>query len=262
MGGFTIIISEIEKPFRLEPSTFNNNPKLPTLYVPVGKINLYKATEGWNEFANIDEIQNLAVTLTANSYNKVYGDDNPAFEYTVTEGAIASGSPSFSCEATNTSPAGTYNIIIEKCSVSNNTVNLVNGTLTITKAPLTVSIKDVVREQGEENPQFEIIYEGWKLQDSESVLLKKPVATTTATKDSPSGEYVITVGGGEALNYELRYESGKLTVMVPNGIHEVTESDTFDIYDTTGRKVRRQTTTLESLPKGIYIVGGRKRVVK
>ena len=39
--------------------------------------------------------------------------------------------------------------------------------------------------------------------DDESVLIKKPKATTTATKDSPVGEYVIVVSGGEAKNYEL-----------------------------------------------------------
>ncbi len=29
-----------------------------------------------------------------------------------------------------------------------------------------------------------------------------------------------------------------------------------------GRKVRRQTTTLNDLPRGVYIIGGRKQVVR
>ena len=37
---------------------------------------------------------------------------------------------------------------------------------------------------------------------------KKPIATTTATKNSPVGEYEIVVSGGEAQNYELSYQNG------------------------------------------------------
>ena len=35
-----------------------------------------------------------------------------------------------------------------------------------------------------------------------------------------------------------------------------------DVYDMSGRKVRRQTTTLKDLPKGVYIIEGRKVIVK
>jgi hypothetical protein len=44
------------------------------------------------------------------------------------------------------------------------------------------------------------------------VLTTKPVASTTATADSPVGVYDITVTGGSAANYELSYVKGKLTV--------------------------------------------------
>ena len=36
----------------------------------------------------------------------------------------------------------------------------------------------------------------------------------------------------------------------------------FDVFTLSGQKVRRQATTLEELPKGIYIVEGRKVVIK
>lgn len=202
------------------------------------------------------------VTLTAKSYTREYGEENPAFEFT-TEGTALNGEPVVECEATAASAVGTYDIVIKKGGVKNYNDTYVNGTLTITKAPLRVGVKDAEREQGQENPQFELVYEGWKLQDTESVLLKKPVATTTATKDSPAGEYVITVSGGEAQNYELSYESGKLTVTVPNGIESLMKAGkAFDIYDLSGRKVRRQATTLVDLPGGVYIIGGKKVVVR
>lgn len=234
------------------------------LYVPFGSEEAYREAEGWKEFKHIVGVHgetDPALTVKAKSYTREYGEENPAFEFT-TEGAALDGEPMIECEATTESAVGTYDIIVKKGSVKNYNDTYVKGTLTITKAPLKVSVKDVEREQGEENPQFELVYEGWKLQDTESVLLKKPVATTTATKDSKPGTYPITISGGEARNYELRYVNGRLTVTIPSSINELTESETFDVYDMSGRKVRRQATTLKDLPKGVYVVNGRKLVAK
>ena len=44
--------------------------------------------------------------------------------------------------------------------------------------------------------------------------------------------------------------------------HRTTDSSTFDIYTLTGMKVRSHATTLDGLPKGIYLVNGRKVLVK
>ena len=44
------------------------------------------------------------------------------------------------------------------------------------------------------------------------MLTKKPTVTTTATKDSPAGEYPVTVSGAVAANYEITYVDGMLTV--------------------------------------------------
>ena len=152
------------------------------------------------------------ITITAKNYSREYGEDNPTFEYTVTGGAITSGMPTITCSATKTSPVGTYDILIEKGTVSNKTVELVKGTLTITKAPLSVKAGTYTKKQGEDNPQFTLTYDGWKNNETEAVLTKKPTATTTATKASAPGEYEVKVSGGEAKNYELSYTNGKLIV--------------------------------------------------
>ena len=138
----------------------------------------------------------------------------------------------------------------------------VNGTLTITKAPLTVKVENVTREQYVENPEFVITYTGWKVGDDESVLTKKPTATTTATKDSPVGEYAIVVSGGEAQNYEFSYQNGVLTVTASTGIYEISIARPVDVYNMQGNKVRTKATTLEGLPQGVYIVNGRKVLIK
>ena len=199
--------------------------------------------------------------VTVTSVSREYGEANPTFEYTVTGGALE-GTPEISCEATVTSPVGTYDIMVKQGSVTNYNVTFFNGTLTITKAPLTVKVEDVTREQYEENPEFVMTYSGWKLNEDESVLTKKPTATTTATKDSPVGTYDIVVSGGEARNYELKYQNGVVTIIESTGIATISVTNPVNVYDVQGRMVRLKATTLEGLPSGVYIVNGQKVLVK
>lgn len=152
------------------------------------------------------------VVITAKSYTRVYGDANPTFEYSVSGGTIATGEPTITCSATETSPVGTYDIVVGKGTVSNDNVKMEKGTLTITPALLTVKVGNYTRQEGEDNPIFTPTYEGFKNGEDESVLTQKPTVTTTATKDSAPGDYSITVSGGSAKNYTLSYVDGKLSV--------------------------------------------------
>ena len=152
-----------------------------------------------------------AVKVTAKSYTRVYGEDNPAFEYEV-EGAALDGKPEISCEATATSPVGTYPIMIKKGGVKNYNDSYVNGVLTITKALLTITAQSYTRKQGEKNPEFAVSYEGFVNGETETVLTKQPTVSCKATESSKPGEYDIVVSGGEAQNYEFKYVAGKLTV--------------------------------------------------
>ena len=153
----------------------------------------------------------VPVTVTAKDYTIAYGDDIPVFEYT-SEGAELEGTPEITCTATKTSPAGTYPIVISKGTVTNKNVTFVNGTLTISKAPLKITAKDYTIKKGDALPTFEATYEGFKNDETSEVLTKQPVITTTATASSEPGEYEITVSGAEAQNYEITYVKGKLTI--------------------------------------------------
>ena len=53
------------------------------------------------------------VTIKANNVTMVYGDKLPEFTYS-TEGAALEGTPELVCEATPSSPAGEYPIIVKK----------------------------------------------------------------------------------------------------------------------------------------------------
>ena len=167
-------------------------------------------------------------TVTAKSYERVYGDANPVFGFDV-EGGDLDGTPTITCEATATSPVGTYDIIVKRGTETNYNVTYVKGTLTIKKAPLTISVGNYTRKKGKDNPEFVVNYDGFKNDETEEVLTMKPSATTTATKTSPTGEYPIEVSGAEAQNYEISYVNGTLTVeLLPGDVNsdgELSETD-------------------------------------
>ena len=246
-----------KKPTVSTKATVNSEPGKYEITVSGAEAQNYEITYKSGE---LTVIKTDAVVVTAKSYTREYGDANPVFEYT-SSGATLNGRPDISCEATVTSPVGTYPIVISKGSVTNYNDEYVNGTLTITKAPLTVTAMDASREQFEDNPEFAIVYSGWKNGEDENVLIQKAIAVTDATKDSEVGQYVISVSGGEAQNYELHYVNGVLTVTESTGMAGiVANGEPFDVYNLQGRKLARGITTLRGLPKGVYIIKGRKVV--
>ena len=198
--------------------------------------------------------------IIAKNATKVYGDANPSFDYEIV--GDVSGKPALSCEADETSPVGTYPISVSLEAIANYNNTCIAGTLTIFEAPLSVSVGNYEKKQGEENPVFTLTYEGFKNNETESVLTKKPMVTTTATKESVPGEYSLTVSGGEARNYELTYQNGILTVTESAGISTIISSHSADVYSLQGHKVRTITKSFEDLPKGIYIANGQKIVIK
>jgi hypothetical protein len=155
--------------------------------------------------------QQPASMVTAKSYTIKYGDPLPELEFTA-EGFELDGTPELTCEATSASPVGTYEITVSKGSLKNYNVTFVSGTLTIEKAPLTVTAQDAVMTYGDDLPAFEASYEGFRNDDDASVLTTQPLLTTEATSQSGVGTYAINADGCEAQNYEMTYVSGTLTI--------------------------------------------------
>ena len=151
-------------------------------------------------------------TVTAKSYTVQYGEAMPDLAYTAT-GAALSGTPQLTCEAVKGSAAGTYTITVSRGTVTNESVTFENGTLTITRAPLTISAGSYTRAQGEENPAFTLTYDGLKNgETAATALTRQATATTLATTTSEPGQYRVTVSGAESDNYDIVYVNGTLTV--------------------------------------------------
>ena len=156
--------------------------------------------------------------ITADDASMLYCSTIPNLTYKCTgfvgsdDEEVLSKMPKMQTNATQISPVGTYPIEVSGAEAKNYTISYENGTLDILKRRLTVSTKDYTRAYGEENPEFEISYNGFVNNEDERVLRSKPLASTTATKRSDVGSYKISVGDGEAQNYEFSYIDGVLTI--------------------------------------------------
>ena len=184
------------------------------------------------------------VVVTAKSYSRKYGEANPTFEYT-TSGATLSGTPSITCSATATSPVGEYDIVASKGTVTNYNVTYVNGKLTITKAPLTITAKSYTIKQGDALPTFEAEYTGFKNNETASVLSAQPTITTSATSASEPGTYDIVVSDASATNYEISYVKGTLTISAVE-VEPVTETETTTFSETVNENTNLSNTVIDN----------------
>ena len=94
-SGLTTIVSEIEKPFKIDDNVFYDIPSDAELIVPIGTKALYQATEGWNKFSKIteaageEEVSEFFVNgiyyKVGNGISDIVGDNNTVF---VTSGNV------------------------------------------------------------------------------------------------------------------------------------------------------------------------------
>lgn len=155
------------------------------------------------------------VVVYADNKTIYYGDDIPDLTYSVCgNGNI--GEPKVTTTATKTSPVGTYDILI---SGNTDGVTYNPGKLTIVPAPLIVTANDAVVVRGKDIPGFTLSCDGLRNgETAASAFSEQPTATTTATKESPCGNYDIIVSGGKAANYDVTYNDAMLTIIPDQSI--------------------------------------------
>jgi hypothetical protein len=95
----------------------------------------------------------------------------------------------------------------------NYNISFVKGTLTVTKAPLTVTTKDATKVYGAANPTFDVSYSGLVNGDTAASLGGTLAFDTTATASSPVGSYDVTPKGLTSNNYNISFVKGTLKVV-------------------------------------------------
>ena len=176
-------------------------------------------------------INKVGLTVIADDKTVHYGDLPPELTYTLSgfvneedEATLRgndklSGEPTLITTYTNTTTvsASPVNIVVEEVGTLNATnytfsnENTVTGTLTINKAPLSVTADDFIIGFGESDPTFTVTYTGFVNDEDESVL--SGTLTVTREAGSATGTYTITPSGDlSSGNYDITYHTGTLTI--------------------------------------------------
>lgn len=158
------------------------------------------------------------LSIAVDNSTREYGVDNPKFtlKYTGLKNQEVEPkwdvSPTFSTDATIESNVGIYQITVSCEPYNYDIISIENGTLTITKAPMTLVATDKSRLYFEDNPSFDYTLLGLKNSDTESVLTIQPSFKCMAVKTSNVGDYDIEPLNADAQNYAIDYQKGVLSI--------------------------------------------------
>jgi hypothetical protein len=190
----------------------------------VGTTTITASQPGNASFAAADDMEQILVVdkdtlwVTAHDKSKTYGQTNPELTYNYSDFAynedstVIDNEPDISTTANNSSGAGTYEITLSGGNDDNYVMLLENGTLTIEKAPLTVTALDKSKLYGMENPPLSLDYNGFVNGEDVSVIDEEPVPITSADTGTSVGSVDITPAGGSDDNYEFIFVNGTLTI--------------------------------------------------
>jgi hypothetical protein len=193
-------------------SPIGTYPIVPTFIDPAGVLDNYNllVTNGTLT------ITPAPLSVTADSTSRVYGDPNPVFTGAIL--GIKNGDniiATYTSIATAASPVGTYpivaNLIDLTSKLGNYTVTKMDGVLTITQAPLTVTAANASRLYGDPNPVFTGTIVGIKNGDAITATYSSPATVTSDVGTYPIIPALVdpTLKLG---NYAVTSTNGVLTI--------------------------------------------------
>lgn len=189
-----------------------------------GKITITATQNGDDHFLPARLMQALVIQPRAISLKPhagltmTYGEKGPYLKFDITAGSLVNGDK-FSGELAKAKgdTIGVYAISLGSLSLGNNyQIKLETGSITVQKADLIIKVDDQTKIAGTPNPAFTYHYIGFVNGESVGSLVKLPTVSCESTEGSLIGSYPISISGGDAKNYTLKYQPGNLKVL-PSG---------------------------------------------
>ena len=156
------------------------------------------------------------LSVTAANASRPYGAANPPLTGTIVGiqngDAITAG---YSASTDTNTPVGTYAIVpMLSGPMSNYSVSINDGVLTVSPTPLLVSADNKSRGYGVTNPPLTVSYLGFVNGEQPAALSGSPDVSTLADTNSPVGTYDIQAGIGTLsnANYSFTFTNGTLTI--------------------------------------------------
>ncbi|WP_170182095.1 MBG domain-containing protein [Phreatobacter stygius] len=195
---------------------------LATAATATSNVGTYGITQGTLADANYSitylgatlTVNQRAVTVTADTLNRAYGDANPALTYTTSSlGAGAALNGSLTTSANGTSNVGAYAVSQGTVTDANNpnyTLTYVGANLTVNQRAVTVTADAASRTYGDANPAFTYGLTSGSLVNGDTLT---GTLATTANAASDVGTYGLTQGSvAISANYAVTYVGADLTV--------------------------------------------------
>lgn len=225
-------------------------------------MNVSVSNNGWGGTIQLPctyTISKAPLTIYANNMSKYYGEDDPSFEYTgigfVNDetSEVLIKQPILTTTATSESDAGTYPIIVSGAEAKNYEISYEKGTLTILKAPQTITWE----------PNFEEASIGNMIELSATASSGLDVKF----KSLDMSTAIITVNNGKSYIYPIKegtvviaaYQDGDknheaadevynvLRISSSTGIADVKENHRIIMYDIYGRIANSNTKGIKVL---------------
>ena len=167
-------------------------------------------------------INKAPLVITANDQGMTYGGAMPTLTASYTgfvngdSAANLSTAPTVISATAATANAGTYagTITASGAADSNYTIGYAAGTLTINKAPLTVTANNQGMTYGGSMPSLTASYAGFVNGDSAASLTTAPSVVSGTLASANAGTYTgtLTASGAVDGNYTICYLPGRLTI--------------------------------------------------
>ncbi|RFM29550.1 T9SS C-terminal target domain-containing protein [Deminuibacter soli] len=181
------------------------------------------ASDNYNiAFVNGTLTVNNAQIITWNPFSAMTYGDAPFDPAAVSD---AGGSPVYTTDnpavaiiengKVRITGAGTASITAVFAATGAYPVTMVSQRLTVLRKPLTITVPNYTKKQGQLNPAFALTYKGFVNNDDNTAFTTQPTVSTAAGTNSPAGYYPITVSGAVSPSYSFTYVPGTLTVLPP-----------------------------------------------
>jgi MBG domain (YGX type)/Domain of unknown function (DUF4214) len=178
----------------------------------------FTASSGANDLT----VTTAPLTITANNLSKVYGAALPTLTASYTGLVNGDTSASLATPPTITTTAtaashfsgSPYSITASGAVDTNYSISYVDGSLSVTKAPLTITANNLSKVYGAALPTLTASYTGFVNSDTSANLATPPTITTTATAAShfSGSPYTITASAAVDTDYTISYVGGTLSV--------------------------------------------------
>lgn len=161
-----------------------------------------------------------SITCTGSQHTREFGAANPNYFSVCREGTTDVTSLMTTLGTFAAGPGITAAVQAQPYDVpyvtaptrTNYTVLTVPAKVTITKKPVSCSVRDAVKVYGDSNPAFSFLCGAFVSPDTQASIFGSTVPVTTAQRDSPVGSYDITLAAPDHQNYAIRTTKGTLRI--------------------------------------------------